>query len=193
MAAELRTIDRDTAARLGELLAREGITLVYGGGGVGLMGVLANATLKGGGKAIGVIPGFLVRREGRLLATPLLLVIAVVETTDIVFAVDSIPAVFGVTRDTFIVFTSNIFAILGLRALYFLLAGLMVKFHYLGYGLGVVLAFVGAKMLLHPWFEIPTGWSLAIVLAVLALAIAASLLFPRSAADEPAGPSSSEV
>ncbi|HZF13239.1 MAG TPA: TerC family protein [Thermoanaerobaculia bacterium] len=122
---------------------------------------------------------FLLRREGRLLATPLLLVVAVVETTDVLFAVDSIPAVFGVTRDSFIVFTSNIFAILGLRALYFLLAGLMVQFHYLGYGLGVVLAFVGAKMVLHPWLPIRTEWSLAVVLTVLALSVAASILFPR--------------
>ncbi|HEV7517852.1 MAG TPA: TerC family protein [Thermoanaerobaculia bacterium] len=122
---------------------------------------------------------FLVRREGRRFATPLLLVLAVVEATDVVFAVDSIPAVFGVTQDSFIVFTSNIFAILGLRALYFLLAGLMTQFHYLGYGLGLVLAFVGAKMLLQPWIEIPVEGSLGVVLAILALAVAASLLFPK--------------
>ncbi|HXO18682.1 MAG TPA: TerC family protein [Thermoanaerobaculia bacterium] len=121
---------------------------------------------------------FFVRRDGRLLATPLLLVLAVVEATDIVFAVDSIPAVFGVTRDSFIVFTSNIFAILGLRALYFLLAGLMREFRYLSYGLGLVLAFVGVKMLLHRWIEIPTGLSLGLILAVLAIAVAASLLHP---------------
>jgi tellurite resistance protein TerC len=123
---------------------------------------------------------FLIRREGRRFATPLLLVLAVVEATDVVFAVDSIPAVFGVTRDSFIVFTSNIFAILGLRALYFLLAGLMTQFYYLGYGLGVVLTFVGAKMLLQPWIEIPVEWSLGVVLAILAVAVAASLLFPKS-------------
>jgi tellurite resistance protein TerC len=84
-----------------------------------------------------------------------------------------------VTRDPFIVFTSNIFAILGLRALYFLLAGLMHKFHYLSYGLGMVLVFVGGKMLTHRWFEIPTVASLAIVLGILTLAIVASLLRPR--------------
>src|SRR5436309_640635 len=122
---------------------------------------------------------FLIREGGRVRATPLLLVLVVIEATDVLFAVDSIPAVFGVTRNTFIIFTSNIFAILGLRALYFLLAGLMVKFHYLGYGLGVVLAFVGAKMVLHPWLPIPTEWSLAVVLTVLALSVAASFLFPR--------------
>jgi tellurite resistance protein TerC len=135
---------------------------------------------------------FFVRQGGRRLATPLLLVIAVVEATDIVFAVDSIPAVFGVTRDTFLVFTSNIFAILGLRALYFLLSGLMTQFRYLGYGLGLVLAFVGAKMLLQPWYEIPVGISLAVVVALLALAVVASLVFParpeEPGPDGPEGP-----
>jgi tellurite resistance protein TerC len=131
---------------------------------------------------------FLVRQGGRRLATPLLLVVAVVEATDIVFAVDSIPAVFGVTRDSFIVFTSNIFAILGLRALYFLLAGLMTQFHYLAYGLGLVLAFVGAKMLLQPWYEIPVEGSLAVVLTVLAVAVAASLLFPAPPGPDPHSP-----
>jgi TerC family integral membrane protein len=121
---------------------------------------------------------FFIRQEGRTLATPLMLVLVVVEATDVVFAVDSIPAVFGVTRDPFIVFTSNIFAILGLRALYFLLAGLMNKFHYLSYGLGIVLAFVGVKMLAHDWYDIPIELSLGIVLAVLAAAIVISLLRP---------------
>lgn len=121
---------------------------------------------------------FFIREGGRLVATPLMLVLVVVEATDVVFAVDSIPAVFGVTRDPFIVFTSNIFAILGLRALYFLLAGLMHKFRYLGFGLGLVLVFVGAKMLLHDWVPIPTTWSLGIVLAILTAAIVASLLNP---------------
>lgn len=121
---------------------------------------------------------FFAREDGRLKATPLLLVLVVIECTDVVFAVDSIPAVFGVTRNAFIVFTSNIFAILGLRALYFLLAGLMVRFRYLGYGIGLVLVFVGCKMLGHRWIEIPTGISLGIVLGVLALAILASLLRP---------------
>ena len=121
---------------------------------------------------------FFIREGGRLVATPLMLVLVVVEATDVVFAVDSIPAVFGVTLNPFIVFTSNIFAILGLRALYFLLAGLMHKFRYLGVGLGLVLAFVGAKMLLHHWVPVPTGWSLGIVLGILTVAISASLLNP---------------
>ena len=127
---------------------------------------------------------FFAREDGRLKATPLLLVLAVIECTDVVFAVDSIPAVFGVTRNAFIIFTSNIFAILGLRALYFLLAALMVQFRYLGYGIGLVLVFVGAKMLAHRWLEIPTGASLGIVLGVLALAILASLLRPEPPASE---------
>jgi tellurite resistance protein TerC len=128
---------------------------------------------------------FFVREAGRLVATPLMLVLVVVEATDVVFAVDSIPAVFGVTRDPFIVFTSNICAILGLRALYFLLAGLMHKFQYLGFGLGLVLVFVGAKMLLHEWVPIPTAWSLGIVLAILTMAIVASLLRPASPEEIP--------
>ncbi|HEX2645485.1 MAG TPA: TerC family protein [Thermoanaerobaculia bacterium] len=121
---------------------------------------------------------FFVREGGKRLATPLMLVLVVVEATDVVFAVDSIPAVFGVTLNPFIVFTSNIFAILGLRALYFLLAGLMHKFRYLSLGLGLVLVFVGAKMVGHHWFEISTVWSLGIVLGILTVAVVASLLRP---------------
>jgi tellurite resistance protein TerC len=121
---------------------------------------------------------FFVRQGGRTWATPLLLVLVVVEVTDVVFAVDSIPAVFGVTRNAFIAFTSNIFAVFGLRALYFLLAGLIRTFRFLGYGLGVVLTFVGAKMLASPWLEIPSALSLAAVLAILAVAVGASLLLP---------------
>lgn len=121
---------------------------------------------------------FLVRREGGLVATPLLLVLVVVEATDVVFAVDSIPAVFGVTQDPFIVFTSNIFAILGLRALYFLLADLMGRFHYLPYGLGAVLSFIGLKMLVHGWVHVPIEVSLGGVVVLLGASVAASLLWP---------------
>ena len=128
---------------------------------------------------------FFVREDGRLKATPLMLVLVVVEATDVIFAVDSIPAVFGVTRNPFIVFTSNIFAILGLRALYFLLAGLITTFRFLGYGLGLVLVFVGAKMLTSRWLEIPTGISLGVVLGVLAVSILASLLLPAPPEEEP--------
>ena len=113
---------------------------------------------------------------GTRYATPLLLVLVAIEATDIVFAVDSIPAIFGVTSDPFIVYTSNIFAILGLRALYFALAGVMGKFHYLKVGLSLVLAFVGAKMLLAGVYEIPILASLAVIAALLAGAVVASLV-----------------
>jgi len=126
---------------------------------------------------------FVVRRDGRLLATPLLLVLVVVEATDVVFAIDSIPAVFGVTRDPFLVFTSNIFAILGLRALYFLLADLMERFRYLPYGLGAVLGFIGVKMLVHDVYDVPIEASLGGVVVLLGASIVASLLGSGEAAD----------
>jgi tellurite resistance protein TerC len=127
--------------------------------------------------------------KARLYATPLFVVLVLVETTDLVFAVDSIPAVFGVTQDPFIVYTSNVFAILGLRALYFLLAGVIQKFHYLKIGLALVLAFVGAKMLLADVLPVPIGVSLAVIAGLLALSVVASLLFPKTAvATEPALP-----
>jgi len=119
---------------------------------------------------------FTIVQAGKRYATPLLLVLIAIETTDIVFAMDSIPAIFAVTRDPFIVFTSNIFAILGLRALYFALAGMMDKFHYLKIGLSLVLMFVGAKMLLAGVFKIPIWASLAIIAALLAGSVIASLL-----------------
>ncbi len=122
---------------------------------------------------------FLVRVDGRLLATPLLLVLVSVETTDVVFATDSIPAIFGVTQDPFIVFTSNIFAILGLRALYFVLASMMGKFRFLKYGLALVLAFVGVKMLVSGAIHVPNGLSLAAVAGLIGGAIALSLTFPE--------------
>jgi tellurite resistance protein TerC len=121
---------------------------------------------------------FTIVQAGKRYATPLLLVLIAIETTDIVFAMDSIPAIFAVTRDPFIVFTSNIFAILGLRALYFALAGMMDKFHYLKIGLAMVLMFVGAKMLLAGVYKIPIWASLAIIAALLAGAVIASLLRP---------------
>lgn len=119
-------------------------------------------------------PAFVVRRAGKLLATPLLLVLVCIETSDLVFAVDSIPAIFAVTKDPFIVYTSNIFAILGLRSMFFLLAGVMDRFHYLKVGLALVLSFVGTKMLLTDVYKIPIGWSLAAIFGILAAAIAAS-------------------
>lgn len=120
--------------------------------------------------------------RGRLMATPLLLALVVVEATDVIFAVDSVPAIFAITREPLIVFTSNVFAILGLRALYFLLAGAMDKFHLLKYGLGTVLIFVGLKMtVLHVWFEghFPITWSLGIICGVIGASIGASLAFPK--------------
>jgi tellurite resistance protein TerC len=122
---------------------------------------------------------FLVRRAGIWMATPLLLVLLIVETTDLVFAVDSIPAIFAVTRDPFLVFTSNVFAILGLRSLYFVLAGVMDKFYYLKLGLAAVLSFVGVKMVLVDLIHIPIGLSLGVIAVLLAVAVGASLLRAR--------------
>jgi tellurite resistance protein TerC len=128
---------------------------------------------------------FFIREQvkGRLrwVATPLLVVLAMVETTDLIFALDSIPAIFAITTDPFLVYTSNVFAILGLRALYFLLAGVIHRFHYLKLGLSVVLVFVGAKMLLTDVYEISIGLSLGIIGLVLGVSVAASLLFPKAA------------
>lgn len=117
---------------------------------------------------------FFVRENGKLWATPLFLVLVLVESTDLVFAVDSIPAIFAVTSDPFIVYTSNVFAILGLRSLYFVLAGVMDKFRYLKLGLSAVLVFVGIKMLLIDLYKIPSLWSLAVIVVLLTLSIVAS-------------------
>ncbi len=123
-------------------------------------------------------PRFTIVRDGRRLATPLLLALLTVELTDVIFAVDSIPAIFAVTTDPFIVFTSNIFAILGLRSLYFLLAGVVSRFRYLTVGLSFILVFVGAKMVLSDVVEIPVVASLGVIAAILAVAVAASMLRP---------------
>jgi tellurite resistance protein TerC len=136
---------------------------------------------------------FFVREAGKLLATPLLVVLLIVESTDLVFAVDSIPAIFAVTDDPFIVYTSNVFAILGLRSLYFLLAGVMDKFYYLKLGLSAVLTFVGVKMLLPDLselltsvsYKIPTLLSLAVVAAILGVAVVASLMRARGRGEQP--------
>ena len=117
----------------------------------------------------------------RAVATPLFVVLVLVETTDLIFAVDSIPAIFAITQDPFIVYTSNIFAILGLRALYFMLAGVIHKFHYLKLGLSAVLVFVGAKMLMVDIFPIPVGVSLGVIALVLGGSVGASLLWPKAA------------
>jgi tellurite resistance protein TerC len=121
---------------------------------------------------------FFVREGGKLHATPLLMVLIVVEATDVVFAVDSIPAIFAVTTDPFIVYTSNIFAILGLRSLFFLLAGMMGSFHYLKPALALVLTFIGVKMLISDLVHVPIALSLAVVVGLLAAGVVLSLLRP---------------
>jgi tellurite resistance protein TerC len=120
-------------------------------------------------------------RKPQRVATPLFVVLVLVETTDLIFAVDSIPAIFAVTQDPFLVYTSNVFAILGLRALYFLLAGIIHRFHYLKLGLSIVLVFVGAKMLLTDVYQVPIRLALGVVAAVLGASAVASLLFPQRA------------
>ena len=127
---------------------------------------------------------FLVRMDGRYAATPLLVVLLVVETTDVIFAVDSIPAVLAITVDPFIVYTSNVFAILGLRALYFALAGIMELFHYLHYGLSAILIFVGVKMIVAHVYEVPTVLALAFIALTMVISIVASMMYPRSAPSE---------
>ena len=116
----------------------------------------------------------------RKVATPLFVVLVMVETTDLIFAVDSVPAIFAITQDPFIVYTSNVFAILGLRSLYFLLAGVIHKFHFLQLGLSVVLMFVGTKMLLTDTYKIPVGISLGVIAAILIISVLASLAFPKA-------------
>lgn len=118
---------------------------------------------------------FFVVQQGVRCATPLFLVLALVEASDVVFALDSIPAIFAVTKDPFIVFTSNVFAVLGLRALYFLLADVAARFHLLKYGLALVLIFVGTKMLIVDWFKIPVGVALGVVAAIIATSVILSL------------------
>ncbi len=130
---------------------------------------------------------FFVTRQGQRFATPLLVVLVTVESTDLIFAVDSVPAIFAVTTDPFIVYTSNVFAILGLRALYFLLAGVMGLFCYLRYGLGSVLGFVGMKMMLADVYKISIGVSLGVIAALLTLAILVSLLLPRKSSEAELG------
>jgi len=122
---------------------------------------------------------FTIVENGRRFATPLLLVLILVEATDLVFAIDSIPAIFGVTTDPFIVYTSNIFAVMGLRSLYFLLAAVVDRFHLLKYGLALILTFVGFKMLTESWLDIDIVLSLVIIISVLAISIVASLVWAK--------------
>ena len=121
---------------------------------------------------------FVTTIDGKKIFTPLIVVLIVVEVTDLMFAVDSIPAIFAITTDSFIVYTSNVFAILGLRALYFALSGVLDMFHYLKYGLGMVLSFVGIKMLISEVYVIPIPVALGVVAAILVVAIVASIMMP---------------
>ncbi len=129
---------------------------------------------------------FFIRQHGRWIATPLLMVLVVIEATDVVFAADSIPAILAVTRDPFIVWTSNVFAILGLRALFFLVAGILRYFRYLNVGLALVLCFVGAKMLISDVYHIPTSVSLGAIAGILGTTMLASYLVTRRLAEAPA-------
>jgi tellurite resistance protein TerC len=133
---------------------------------------------------------FFVRRFGHYAATPLFIVLLVVETTDIIFAVDSIPAILAITVDPFLVYTSNVFAILGLRALYFALAGVMQLFHYLHYGLSAILIFVGAKMLLADVYKLPVAVALGVIAGILLISVIASVMRPhqRDAVTTPSDP-----
>jgi tellurite resistance protein TerC len=131
---------------------------------------------KKGREATPNISQWINRRGWRV--SPFLLAVLTIELTDVIFAIDSVPAVLAITHDTFIVYTSNIFAILGLRSLYFVLQGLLHRLHLLHYGLAAILAFVGGKMIAARWFEIPTLWSLLVILGTVAIFAAASLLLP---------------
>lgn len=135
---------------------------------------------------------FFVRENGKLFATPLFLVLIMIESTDVVFAVDSIPAILAISKDPFIVYTSNVFALLGLRALYFALAGIIQLFHYLHYGLSLILAFIGVKLVLSDIYHIDMKYALIGVGAILALSIIASLLFPKKDAELPTPPTNKE-
>ncbi len=127
---------------------------------------------------------FTIVKDGVRWFTPLFLVVLVVEFTDLIFAVDSIPAIFAITKDPFIVFTSNVFAVMGLRSLFFAVAGVMGLFHYLKYGLSVILSFIGVKMFIHSWVHVPIDIALGTIAAILALSILASVIFPQKADDD---------
>ena len=127
---------------------------------------------------------FFIRKENLLYATPLFIVVLVVETTDVVFAVDSIPTILGITQDTFIVYTSNVFALLGLRSLFFALSSVMKLFHYIHYGLAIILSFVGIKLIIAHWYHIPDMFALLFVVSCLGLSVLASWLFPKKENEE---------
>ncbi len=153
----------------------------------------ANPALRWVRRHMKIAPGydgekFFTVHDGVRMATPLFVVILLIGVVDVIFAVDSIPAIFAITMDPFIVLTSNVFAILGLRAMYFLLAGMHERFHLLSYGLAIVLVFIGTKMLLLDVYKIPVGWSLAFTVAVLAVTMVLSLRIPPKGKGESAYP-----
>ena len=128
---------------------------------------------------------FFVKIEGRTWITPLFLVVIVIEGTDLIFAADSIPAILAISDDAFIVFTSNVFAILGLRSLYFALSGIEKYFHYLKVGLSAILIFVGVKMCIADWFKIPVDISLIVIVSILVISVVASIIFPKKEVTSP--------
>lgn len=131
---------------------------------------------------------FFIKRGSRIIATPMFVVLIVIETTDVIFALDSIPAIMAITRDTFLIYSANAFAILGLRALYFALSGVMRLFHYLHYGLAFILVFIGIKMLLENVIHIPTLFTLGVIVITLTLSVLASILLPQDEPDLPNTP-----
>jgi tellurite resistance protein TerC len=168
---------------LGAFLIYSGFRLMFEGDEEG-RDPSRNVVLRGARKFLRVSENyegsrFFTVQNGKRLATPLFIVLLVVETTDILFATDSIPAILAITRDPFIVYTSNVFAILGLRALFFLVASLMKLFHHLNYGLALVLMFIGVKMLVAIKYELPTWIVLVVIAVVLAGSVLASVLFPK--------------
>ena len=126
---------------------------------------------------------FFVRLKGVLYATPLMVILLVIESTDVVFAVDSIPAILAISQDVFIVYTSNIFAILGLRALYFAIAELMKMFHHLHYGLSLILVLIGVKMLIAHFYHVPTSIALGTILFILTASVIASIIWPQASGE----------
>jgi tellurite resistance protein TerC len=128
---------------------------------------------------------FFIKRNGRIIATPMFVVLVVIETTDIVFALDSIPAIMAITRDTFIIYSANAFAILGLRALYFALSGVMRLFHYLHYGLAFILVYIGIKMMLEGIYQIPTLFTLVVIITTLTISVILSIFFPKESEIKP--------
>ncbi len=166
---------------LGALLILSGFRMARG---KDLIDLERNVGIRGLRRIVPVTPSyvgsrFMTRLDGRLKATPLLLALLAIEVTDLVFAMDSIPATFGITTDVFLVFTANAFALLGLRSLYFVLAGAMDRFTYLKYGLAALLAFIGSKMLLAPFLTIPIVASLPIIVSIIGISIAASIWHGR--------------